>query len=229
MKLDRLGKCARHGPSTHESRADGPSVHAKSISPLDQRQRLSVEGKSHVAPEVASLLLTRRPSNVPGLVVPVVVRESVQRVTVRRPRSQIRQEVREPIRPRPSCAHPDASASVVPPAHAIRIGAPRLHCAPDGVFRSTLTALREAVCRAGLAQAFAPEAAAGRHAACGQMSAKHRFLRGSAFALDPPAMLLPRLRLRVPQHGQSAERLAREVTECGHRHNLTTRARKVSA
>jgi len=98
----------------------------------DGTERMVALGFLRAGAPVQGLFAPGGPATVPGLVVPVVVRVSVEGVRWRRPTAHVSQEVLEGVAP--ARADRDAAASVAGPLARVRVRTALSHAGPDSVF-----------------------------------------------------------------------------------------------
>ncbi len=106
--------------------------------PLDA-QALIVEDGSGLAlpvPPIVALLNTSRPAAIARLVVAVIIRVAINRVSSRRDRSHIGEEIGKGVHP--AIANGNTPSAVVLPMAMTGIGAALFHASPSIVFRRSL-------------------------------------------------------------------------------------------
>jgi hypothetical protein len=148
----RLGQDAINGPPEADSILDETAVDPKSVCPFRHTERFVVVGQKRLAPAIARLLLSCRPSAVVRLVVAVVV-DAFDLVFFGRSLPHVGKECLERL---PAVAHPDASALVVPVSRSTKCLASVEHRPPGFVCRGPM----HPVCLAAAGRCFTIETTA---------------------------------------------------------------------
>lgn len=196
--------------SSHQTAVDARAMNFQIFGPLCKCFGFSVQGKQDVVAFVASLLTCSRPPAITGLIVAVVVWETVYG----RSAWFIAHIGKKIGKSKPPFANTDATSAVIGISLVIWIGASLNHASPTDIgWRCFACAGMTMLCEPFAVEFFFQAAARPRHASRNVKKASpnqdaFRYALGSAVATAEPASLPLRGIVRPRHHGPTSKTLA---------------------